>query len=72
MKPLLNSLPEDAPSGPLLNSLPDVIRRLGFGRSKVYEEIAAGNLQVVKVGRRTLVAETELRRYVRNLTGAAA
>lgn len=53
---------------PLLNPLPEAIRRLGFGRSKVYEEIAAGNLHVVKVGRRTLIAETELQRYVRQLT----
>ena len=56
---------------PLLNTLPVAVRRLGLGRSKVYEEIAAGNLRVVKVGRRTLIAETELQRYVRNLTEAA-
>ena len=56
---------------PLLNTMPEVVRRLGLGRSKVYEEIAAGNLRVVKVGRRTLIAETELQRYVRNLTEAA-
>ena len=56
---------------PLLNPLPEAIRRLGIGRSKVYEEIASGNLHVVKIGRRTLIAETELQRYVRNLTEVA-
>lgn len=55
---------------PLLNPLPEAIRRLGIGRSKVYEEIAAGNLRVVKIGRRTLIPETELQRYVGKLTEA--
>ena len=67
----LNPSPESQ-TGPLLNPLPEAIRRLGFGRSKVYEEIAAGNLRVVKVGRRTLIAEAELQRYVQRLVEAGA
>lgn len=38
------------------------------GRSKLYEEIAAGRLRAVKIGRRTFIAHAELERYVGELT----
>ncbi|MHA6509523.1 excisionase family DNA-binding protein [Tessaracoccus sp. Y1736] len=57
---------------PLLHSLTDSFNRLGIGRSKGYEEIAAGRLRVIKIGRRSLIAETELQRYVASLTEASA
>ena len=56
---------------PLLHQVPEAFRRIGIGRSKGYQLIAAGELHVVKIGRRTLIAETELQRYVRQLTEAA-
>ena len=40
----------------------------GMGRSTIYELIKAGEIAVVKVGRRTYIAHAELERYVRALT----
>jgi excisionase family DNA binding protein len=39
----------------LLLSINDTAHALSLGRTKVYELIAAGRLETVKVGRRTLV-----------------
>lgn len=44
-----------------LLSIPDAAQRLGIGRSLLYQEIAAGNLRTVKVGRRRLVPAAALR-----------
>lgn len=57
-------------SAPLLWQLPEAFERIGIGRSKGYELIAQGDLHVVKIGRRSLIAETELQRYVSTLVGA--
>lgn len=54
----------------LLLQLPDAARTLGIGRSKLYELIAEKKITVVKIGRRTLIAQGELERYVRELCGA--
>lgn len=62
----------DAVNGPLLHNFADGLRRIGIGRSKGYELVAAGELRVVKIGRRTLIAEDELQRYVRKLTETGA
>lgn len=40
---------------------------LGIGRSSLYELIASGVIQTVKIGRRTLIPHDELERYVRSL-----
>lgn len=47
---------------PLLHSIDSACRRLSMGRSWLYSEIAAGRIQVAKLGRRTLIPETELHR----------
>lgn len=57
---------------PLLHPLTDAFKRVGIGRSKGYELIAAGDLKVIKIGRRSLIAETELQRYVASLSEASA
>lgn len=57
---------------PLLHPVTEGLRRIGIGRSKGYELIAAGDLKVIKIGRRSLIAETELQRYVASLTEASA
>ncbi len=57
---------------PLLHRLPDAFESLGIGKSKGYELIKDGRLRVVKIGRRTLIAEEELRRYVQTLTDQGA
>ena len=36
----------------------------GMSRSTLYEEIKAGHIATVKVGRRSYIAHTELERYV--------
>ncbi|MBD3751655.1 MAG: DNA-binding protein [Microbacterium sp.] len=40
----------------------------GIGRSKLFEEINAGRIRAVKIGRRTFVAHAELERYVAGLS----
>lgn len=57
-------------SEPLLHQLPEAFRRIGVGRSKGYQLIAQGDLHAVKIGRRTLISEAELQRYVSILVGA--
>ena len=57
-------------SEPLLHQLPEAFQRIGISRSKGYELIAQGELHAVKIGRRTLIAEDELQRYVQTLTGS--
>lgn len=41
---------------PLLISINDTAKALGLGRSKIYQLIQAGDLSVIKIGRRTLVS----------------
>jgi len=56
-----------AVGGPALLRLPDACRFLSLGRSKVYELIARGDLEVVKIGSRTLVPMASLEKFVRTL-----
>jgi excisionase family DNA binding protein len=53
---------EGVAENPLLHSIDGACRRLSIGRSWLYAEIAAGNVKVAKLGRRTLIPESELRR----------
>jgi excisionase family DNA binding protein len=52
---------------PLLASVKAVMRRTGLGRTKIYELIAEGELQPVKVGRRTMFRVDELAAWVERL-----
>lgn len=54
--------PNPAPV-PIFNSVPVTCQRLGIGRTFLYEEVAAGHIKTVKVGKRRLVPESELQRY---------
>lgn len=47
---------------PLLHSIDEACKRLSMGRSWLYAEISAGNVKVAKLGRRTLIPDSELRR----------
>ncbi len=60
------------PSPRLLHPIPEAAAILGIGRSTVYELIATGEIAVVRIGRRTLIAQAELERYVAHLTPAGA
>lgn len=51
----------------LLYTIADAHDQLGIGRSTLYELMAAGVIQTVKIGRRTLIAHDELVRYVDGL-----
>jgi excisionase family DNA binding protein len=50
-----------------LHSVEDTAKRLGIGRAKTFELIADGSLRSVKVGRRRLVSEAALRRFIDGL-----
>ncbi|WP_328295784.1 helix-turn-helix domain-containing protein [Kineococcus sp. NBC_00420] len=52
---------------PLLLSVQEAHRQLGLGRSKLYEFITAGDIETVKVGRRTLVPMESLQAFVEKL-----
>ena len=49
---------------PLANQIPEVCKRLGIGRTLVYELIKKGKLRTIKLGSRTLVPESELHRLI--------
>lgn len=49
---------------PLLVSIPETCRLLSLGRTSVYELIEAGDLRVIRVGRRVLVPTAELDRVI--------
>ena len=65
-----NAERESVADVPLLHSIDGACRRLGMGKSWLYAEIAAGNVKVAKLGRRTLVPEGELLRIARQAVRA--
>ena len=50
-----------------LNSVEEVIQRVGLGRTKLYEEISSGRLRSIKVGSRRLISEAALHDYIASL-----
>jgi excisionase family DNA binding protein len=44
----------------------------GFGRTKLYQEINAGNLKAVKLGSRTLIRSTDLEAFISSLPAKEA
>lgn len=48
-------------------SIPEAARRAGFGRTKLYELIAAGTVPTVTVGSRRLVRDADLVAYLDGL-----
>lgn len=50
------------------SSLADFCSRYGIGRTRTYDEINAGRLKVVKVGKRTLVPEDSAESWLKSLT----
>jgi excisionase family DNA binding protein len=48
----------------LCHSIPEAARLLGVGRRSVYRQISQGNLPVIKLGRRTLVAASALHAFI--------
>ena len=62
----------EAARPPLLVPLPEAARLLGVGLTHVYGLIRQGRLHVVKLGRSSRVAVSELERLVAELTEEAA
>ena len=51
----------------LAYSIEDIVERVPFGRSTVYEEIKAGRLIARKVRGRTIILPTDAKNYLRSL-----
>jgi excisionase family DNA binding protein len=48
---------------PLLVSITESCRLLGVGRTKLYELIASGELRIREIGRKSLIAMSDLQRW---------
>jgi len=54
----------------LLNSIADTGRTLDLGRTSIYELVKAERLEVVRIGRRTLITTESIRRLIANAAGS--
>lgn len=59
-------------TAPLAHTIPDACKRLGIGRTTLYELISTGEIRSFKVGNRTLIPEAELRKFVADRVKEAA
>ena len=50
----------------LVFTVPEALEASRIARTKLYEEIAAGRLPIVKIGRRTLIRREALEQWLRN------
>jgi excisionase family DNA binding protein len=57
---------------PLAVPIPEAARLSGCGRSTIYSEISKGNLKIRKVGRRTIIAMSDLREWLASKVGETA
>ena len=55
---------ENDHSLPISVRIPEACRLTGIGRSKLYELIAAGEIEIVKVGSITIIPIEALRQFV--------
>lgn len=63
--PVKTEPPLPLPCDPITVRVAEAIRLTGIGRSKLYELIACGDIETIKVGRCTLIPMTSLRALVR-------
>ena len=52
-------------------TIPEALKATGIGRTKFYEEVGAGRIKVVRIGRRVLVPVDGLRAWVKVLEEAS-
>ena len=52
---------------PIFLAIPDACRALGIGRSKLYELIAADEITIRKIGRKTLIPREDLTSFAGRL-----
>lgn len=60
----LRAGPSSSPDQPLCLRLYDALELLGIGKTKMYQLIAAGEIEAIKVGRSTLILRKSLEAYV--------
>ena len=59
------SLARDVTAGrPLARSVPATARVAGVGRTTIFAAIKAGNLVAIKVGRRTIITDKDLKEWI--------
>jgi len=56
----------------LLHRIPAACARLSIGRNALYDLLREGKLRKIHVGKRTLIAESELQRFIAEQLRAAA
>lgn len=56
----------------LAHKIPEACRRIGCGRTMIYELLASGDIKAIKIGNRTLIPESELQRLVQTRLSEAA
>jgi excisionase family DNA binding protein len=54
----------------MLYPVPEAAAQLGIGRSTLYELVRKGELDVVRIGSRTLIPASSLERYIAGRTAA--
>ena len=57
---------------PILVGIPEAARLMGLGRSKLYQILNDGELNLIKLGGRSLISVDELRSYVAEKLAKAA
>lgn len=55
----------------LAYTIPEAAQNIGIGRTTLYAEITAGNIETVTIGRRRLITRQALERYLQALSSAA-
>lgn len=48
----------------LSNTIAGAVARTGCSRTKLYEAIQRGELPIIKIGRKTLILETDLKKWL--------
>lgn len=66
---MAEDLPEVAVFRPLTVRIREACRLTGIGCSKLYELIAAGEIEIIKVGNITLVPVASLARFLQSKAG---
>lgn len=57
---------------PLTMTIPDARRAMGIGQTKIYELIASGEIEAVKVGARTLIVVASIKQWLDRLPRVGA
>lgn len=57
---------------PLANTVNVACFRLSIGRTTLYNLLASGEIQAIKIGRSTLIPESELQRFIDDRVKAGA